>query len=69
VKTVRYRFATLCVTVAIARLFVGDVGEALTIGTVADPVRTETENARERPWDHSQWGARATGASGARNGR
>ncbi|WP_226005775.1 DUF2061 domain-containing protein [Natrinema salinisoli] len=69
VKTVCYRLVMLCITVTIAWLFVGDVGDALNIGIAANLVKTGTYYAYERLWDRIEWGARTTGASGTRNTR
>jgi uncharacterized membrane protein len=56
VKTLGYRIFMVCITVAIAFLVVGDVGEALSIGLVANVVKTGTYFAYERVWDRVDWG-------------
>lgn len=56
VKTLGYRFFMVCITVAIAFLVVGDVGEALSIGLVANVVKTGTYFVYERVWDRIDWG-------------
>lgn len=56
VKTVCYRFLMLCITVAVAFLVVGDAGDALNIGLVANLVKTGTYYAYERLWDRIAWG-------------
>lgn len=55
-KTLGYRFFMVCITVAIAFLVVGDVGDALSIGLIANVVKTGTYFVYERAWDHIDWG-------------
>jgi uncharacterized membrane protein len=56
VKTVGYRLFMIVITVMVAFLVVGNVGEALSIGLVANVVKTGTYFAYERVWDRIEWG-------------
>ncbi|MFW5964074.1 MAG: DUF2061 domain-containing protein [Natronomonas sp.] len=56
VKTVGYRLFMLVITVAVAFFVVGNVGEALSIGLVANLLKTGTYFAYERVWDRIEWG-------------
>ncbi|MFW5978006.1 MAG: DUF2061 domain-containing protein [Halohasta sp.] len=56
VKTLCYRLVMILVTVVVAWIFVGDVGDALNIGLVANVVKTGTYYLYERLWDHITWG-------------
>jgi uncharacterized membrane protein len=56
VKTVGYRLFMIVITVAVAFFVVGNVGEALSIGLVANVVKTGTYFAYERVWDRIEWG-------------
>jgi len=56
VKTIGYRLLMLCVTVGVAFLVVEDVGQALSIGLVANLVKTGTYFGYERLWDRVDWG-------------
>ncbi|WP_254838324.1 DUF2061 domain-containing protein [Natronomonas marina] len=55
-KTLGYRLLMVCITVAVAFLVVGDVGQALSIGLVANLVKTGTYFGYERLWDRVDWG-------------
>lgn len=55
-KTLGYRVLMVCVTVVVAFLVVGDAGEALSIGLVANLVKTGTYFGYERLWDRVDWG-------------
>lgn len=55
-KTVGYRFLMVCITVAVAFLVVEDAGQALSIGLVANLVKTGTYFGYERLWDRVDWG-------------
>ena len=55
-KTLGYRLLMVCVTVAVAFLVVGDAGQALSIGIVANLVKTGTYLGYERLWDRVDWG-------------
>jgi uncharacterized membrane protein len=55
-KTLGYRLLMVCVTVAVAFLVVGDAGQALSIGIVANLVKTGTYFGYERLWDRVDWG-------------
>lgn len=56
VKTVGYRLFMLVITVAVAFFVVGNVVEALSIGFVANVLKTGTYFAYERVWDRIEWG-------------
>lgn len=56
VKTLGYRLLMVCITVAVAFVVVGDVGQALSIGLVANVVKTGTYFGYERLWDRIDWG-------------
>jgi len=56
VKTVCYRLVMIAVTVAVAWAVVGDVGDAVSVGLVANLVKTGTYYAYERLWDRVAWG-------------
>ena len=56
VKTACYRLVIILVTVAVAWVFLGDIGNALNIGIVANVVKTGTYYLYERLWDHIAWG-------------
>jgi uncharacterized membrane protein len=56
VKTAGYRLLMLVITVLVAYLVVGDAGEALSIGLVANVVKTLTYYSYERLWDRIAWG-------------
>jgi uncharacterized membrane protein len=44
------------ITVVVAWMVVGDVGDALNIGLVANLLKTVTYYVYERAWDHITWG-------------
>lgn len=56
VKTLGYRLLMVVVTVVVAWAVVGDIGEAASIGLVANLVKTGTYYAYERLWDRVSWG-------------
>ena len=56
VKTLCYRLVMLLVTVVVAWAVVGDVGDAVNIGLVANVVKTGTYYLYERTWDRIAWG-------------
>ena len=56
VKTVLYRAVMVCITVAVAYLVTGDTSSALSIGLVANVVKTATYYSYERLWDRVAWG-------------
>ena len=56
VKTLGYRLLMVVVTVVVAWAVVGDLGEAASIGLVANLVKTGTYYAYERAWDRVAWG-------------
>lgn len=56
VKTLCYRLFMIMITVTIAFVVVGDVGDALNIGLAANVLKTGTYYLYERAWDHVSWG-------------
>lgn len=56
VKTVCYRLVMILITIAVAYLVVGDATDALSIGLVANVVKTATYYGYERLWDRIAWG-------------
>ena len=56
VKTLCYRLLMIVITVVVALVVVGDLGEAVSIGLVANVVKTGTYYAYERLWDRVAWG-------------
>lgn len=56
VKTLGYRLFMVCITVSVAFLVLGDTGEALSIGVVANALKTGTYFLYERAWDRIDWG-------------
>ncbi|WP_128905607.1 DUF2061 domain-containing protein [Halorubrum amylolyticum] len=55
-KTLCYRAIMVAITILVAWAVVGDVGDAVNIGLVANVVKTVTYYAYERLWDHVTWG-------------
>ncbi|MEF8826952.1 MAG: DUF2061 domain-containing protein [Halapricum sp.] len=55
-KTLLYRSLMVVITVFVALLVTGNVGDALNIGIAANVVKTGTYYAYERLWDHITWG-------------
>jgi len=55
-KTLGYRALMIVVTIAVAFWFTGDTGQALSIGLVANAVKTGTYYSYERLWDRISWG-------------
>lgn len=55
-KTLCYRLFMLLITVTIAWLVVGDLGDAMNIGIAANLLKTGTYYLYERAWDHITWG-------------
>ncbi|WP_321167809.1 DUF2061 domain-containing protein [Halonotius terrestris] len=55
-KTLGYRALMIVITVAVAFWFTGNTGEALSIGLVANLVKTGTYYGYERLWDRISWG-------------
>lgn len=55
-KTLGYRALMIVITVAVAFWFTGNTGEALSIGLVANVVKTGTYYGYERLWDRISWG-------------
>ncbi|CDK40881.1 hypothetical protein DM2_1545 [Halorubrum sp. DM2] len=61
VKTLCYRALMVTITVVVAWLVVGDVGQAASIGLVTNAVKTLTYYGYERLWDHVSWGVGVSG--------
>jgi len=59
-KTLGYRVLMVVITVAVAFWFTGNTGEALSIGFVANIVKTGTYYGYERLWDRISWGIAST---------
>ena len=55
-KTLCYRLVMVAITVIVAWLVVGDIGDAVNIGLVTNAVKTGTYYAYERLIDHVTWG-------------
>jgi len=56
VKTLLYRVLMVVITVAVALLVTGNTEQALSIGLVANLVKTGTYYGYERLWDRISWG-------------
>lgn len=56
VKTLGYRLLMVCITVGVAFLVLGDVGQSLSIGIATNLVKTGTYFGYERVWDRVDWG-------------
>jgi len=56
VKTLCYRLVMVTITVVIAWIVVGDIGDALNIGLVTNALKTATYYGYERLWGHVAWG-------------
>lgn len=63
VKTVCYRLFMVLITVTIAFVVIGDVGDALNIGLAANVLKTGTYYLYERTWDHIAWGVETSGSA------
>ena len=59
-KTLLYRLVMVTITVVIAWAVVGDLGDAVNIGVVANMLKTGTYYAYERLWDRITWGMAAS---------
>lgn len=55
-KTLGYRVLMVVITVLVAFGVTGNTGEALSIGLVANVVKTGTYYGYERLWDRISWG-------------
>ncbi|WP_066412894.1 DUF2061 domain-containing protein [Halorubrum aethiopicum] len=60
VKTLCYRLIMVLITVTVAWAVVGDIGDAVNIGLVANVVKTGTYYFYERTWDRISWGVPAS---------
>jgi uncharacterized membrane protein len=56
VKTLLYRTLMVAITITVAFFVTGNTGEALSIGLVANVVKTGTYYGYERLWDRIAWG-------------
>jgi len=56
VKTAGYRVLMVAVTTLVAWAVVGDVGDAISVGLVANLVKTGMYYGYERVWDRISWG-------------
>ncbi|WP_411797995.1 DUF2061 domain-containing protein [Halonotius sp. F2-221B] len=59
-KTLGYRVVMIVITIVVAFWFTGNTGEALSIGLVANVVKTGTYYGYERLWDRISWGIAST---------
>ena len=59
-KTLLYRTLMVVITIAVAFLVTGNIGESLSIGLVANVIKTGTYYAYERLWDRISWGLATT---------
>lgn len=55
-KTLCYRLFMILITIAVAWIFIGDVGDALNIGLITNLLKTATYYIYERLWNHIAWG-------------
>lgn len=58
-KTLCYRLFMLLITVTVAWVIIGDVGDAVNIGLITNLLKTGTYYIYERAWDHITWGVSA----------
>lgn len=56
VKTLLYRMFMVVVSVSVAFLVTGSVGDAINIGLATNLVKTGTYYLYERTWDRVAWG-------------
>ena len=56
VKTLLYRVLMVVITVVVAFFVTGNTADALSIGLVANLVKTGTYYGYERLWDRVSWG-------------
>jgi uncharacterized membrane protein len=56
VKALCYRLLMIVVTVVVALVVVGDVGDAARIGLIANVAKTGIYYLYERVWDRIEWG-------------
>lgn len=55
VKTLVYRFLMVLITVVVALVVTGQLDQALSIGLVANVIKTGTYYVHERAWDRIDW--------------
>ena len=63
VKTLLYRTLMVMITSSVAFLFTGNTSDALSIGLVANVIKTGTYYGYERLWDRVTWGLTPDDAS------
>lgn len=56
VKTMLYRVLMVAITITVAFFITGNTADALSIGLVANVVKTGTYYGYERLWDRVSWG-------------
>lgn len=56
VKTLLYRILMIVITILVAFAVTGNTAEALSIGLVANVIKTGTYYGYERIWDRIEWG-------------
>jgi uncharacterized membrane protein len=56
VKTLLYRVVMILITIVVALVVTGNLGEALSIGVVANVIKTGVYYVYERLWDRITWG-------------
>jgi uncharacterized membrane protein len=59
-KTLLYRILMVVITIAVAFLFTGNTGDALSIGILSNLIKTGTYYGYERLWDRITWGVGTT---------
>lgn len=55
-KTLLYRVLMIVIPIAVAFLFTGNAGDALSIGLVSNLIKTGAYYGHERLWDRITWG-------------
>lgn len=55
-KTICYRLLMVLITIIVAWIIIGDIGNALDIGLITNLLKTGTYYLYERIWDHIRWG-------------
>lgn len=60
VKALLYRTLMVVITISVAFFFTGNTGDALSIGLIANLIKTGTYYGYERLWDRISWGVATT---------